>query len=91
MQENTVKCTACKRWINKRYSGVRGNLPLAVVGFRYKRSDGTIQEADLAKDLVMDGETYIWKCKKAFVIWDTLSTDMVERIVLLQLESEINI
>ena len=47
-----------KRWINKRYSGVRGNLSLAVHSFRYKPSDGTIQEDDLSKDLVMDGETY---------------------------------
>ena len=48
MQGITVKWTLCKRWSHKRYSG----------GFRCKRSDGTTQEADLSKDLVMDGETY---------------------------------
>ena len=37
---------------------VRGNLTLVVDGFRCKRCDGIIQEADLAKDLVVDGETY---------------------------------
>ena len=46
------------RWIHKWYSGVRGNLLLVVDGFRYKQCDGTIQEADLAEDLVKDGETY---------------------------------
>ena len=34
VQTNTVKCTVCKRWIHKRYSGVRGNLSLVVDGFR---------------------------------------------------------
>ena len=52
------KCTVCKRLIHKRYRGVRGKLSLVVDGFRCKRSDGTIQEADLATYLVMDGETY---------------------------------
>ena len=27
-------------------------------GFRCKRCDGIVQEADLAEDLMMDGETY---------------------------------
>ena len=31
---NTVMCTVCKRWIHKRYSGVRGNLLLVVDGVR---------------------------------------------------------
>ena len=52
MQANT-KCTVCKRWIHKRYSGVRGNLSVVVFGFRCKRCDCTIEA-----DLVMDGETY---------------------------------
>ena len=42
----------------RRYSGVRSNMSLVVDGFRCKRSDGTIKEADLATDLVMDGEAY---------------------------------
>ena len=31
---------------------------MVVDGFKCKRCDGTIQEADLPTDLVMDGETY---------------------------------
>ena len=31
---------------------------LVVDGFRCKQCDGTIQEDDLAEDLVLDGETY---------------------------------
>ena len=33
VQSNAVKCTVCKKWIHKRYSGVRGNLSLVVGGF----------------------------------------------------------
>ena len=55
VRANTLKSTVCKGWIHKRYSGVHGNLSLVVDGFRCKRSDGTIQEADLTKDIVMDG------------------------------------
>ena len=36
-------------------AGVVGNI---ADGFRCKRSDGTIQEMDLAEDLVMGRETY---------------------------------
>ena len=46
VQAITVKCTLSKRWSHNRYSS----------GFRCTRSDATIQEADLAKDLVMDGK-----------------------------------
>ena len=53
------------------YSGVRGNLSLEVDGLRCKRCAGTIQEADLAKDLVMDGYTY------GSVIWEALLMYMV--------------
>ena len=53
------KCTVYKRWIHKQYSCVRGHLSLVVDGgLRCKRCDGRIQGADLAKYLVMDGETY---------------------------------
>ena len=58
---------------------------MVVDGLGCKRCDGTIQEADLsAKDLVMDGETY------GSVICETLSMDMVERILRQQLESEMD-
>ena len=35
-----LKCTICKRWIHKRYCGVRGNLSLVVDGVRCNRCDG---------------------------------------------------
>ena len=63
MQVNSVQCTVCIKWIHKRCSGIRGNLSLVADGFRCKRCDGTIQEADLAGDLVVDGET----CKEFFL------------------------
>ena len=85
MQANTVKGTVCKRWIHMPYSGVRGSLSVVVDGFRCKRCDGTIQEADLAaKELVMDGEIY------GSVLWETLLMDMVEWILRQQLESEMD-
>ena len=40
----------------------------------------------VAEDLMVDGETY--ECVKSF--WETLLMEMVERILLLQLESEMN-
>ena len=61
---------------------VCGDLSLVVDGFRCKQRDGTIQEADLVEDRVVNGET--------FVIWETFLMEMVERILLLQLESEID-
>ena len=47
MQTNSVKCTICIKWIPKRCSGLFGDLLLLADGFRCKRCDGTIQEADL--------------------------------------------
>ena len=70
---------------------MRGGLLRVADGFRCKRCDGTIQEADLAGALVVDGETD--GCVKSFVIcviWETLSIEMVEWILLLHLESEID-
>ena len=67
-------CTVCRRCIQKRYSGVRGNLSLVVDGFRCNRCDDTIQEADLAKDLVVNAETY--RSVKSFSnLGDTLDGD----------------
>ena len=40
VEVNTVKCTVCKRWIHKRFSGVHGNLSLVVDGFRCNQCDG---------------------------------------------------
>ena len=40
VQENSVKCTVCKKWIHKQCSGVCGDLSLVVDGFRCKRCDG---------------------------------------------------
>ena len=64
MQANSVQCTVCLKWIHKRGSSVRGDLSLVADGIRYKQCDGTILEADLAGDLVVEGETY--GCVKSF-------------------------
>ena len=60
MQANSVQCTVCKNLIHNRCRGVYGDLSLVADGFRFKRSDGTIQETDLAEDLVVDGEGYYY-------------------------------
>ena len=65
-----------------------GDLSRVADGFRCRRCDETIQEVDLAEDLMVDGETH--ECVKSFVIWETLLMEMVERILLLQLESEMD-
>ena len=53
----------CK-WIHKRCSGVRGDLSRVSDGFWCRQCDGTIQEVDLAEDLMVNGETY--ECVKSF-------------------------
>ena len=58
--------TICKDWIHKRCRGVRGDLSLVADVRRCRRCDGTIQIADLAEDLMVDGETY--RCLMSFVI-----------------------
>ena len=74
VQANSVQCTVCKKWIHKRCSGVRGDLLRVADGFRCRRCDGTIQEVDLAEDLMVDGETY--ECVKSFCyLGDTLDGD----------------
>ena len=55
LQTNSVKSTICMKWIPKQCSGLCGDLSLLADGFRCKRCDGTIQEADLARGLVVDG------------------------------------
>ena len=43
-------------------------------GFRCRRCDGTVQEVELAEDLIVDGETY--ECVKSFCyLGDTLDGD----------------
>ena len=37
---------------------MRADLSRVADCFRCKRCDGTIQEADIAEDLMVDGETY---------------------------------
>ena len=58
VQANSVQCTVCKKWIYKPCSSVRGDLSRVANGFRCRRCDGTIKEADLTEDLLVDGETY---------------------------------
>ena len=48
----------------KNDSRVRDDLSRVADGFRCRRYDGTIQEVDLAEDLMVDGETY--QCVKRF-------------------------
>ena len=63
-----------KKYIHKRCSGVRGDLLRVADGFRCRRCDGTIQEVDLAEDLMVDGETYA--CVKSLCyLGDTLDGD----------------
>ena len=74
VQANSVQCTVCKEWIHKWCSGVRGDLSRVADGFRCSRCDGTVQEVDLAEDLMVDGETY--ECVKSFCyLGDTLDGD----------------
>ena len=53
---------------------MRGDLSRVADDFRCRRGDGTIQEADLAEDLMVDGETY--ECaKRLCYMGDTLDVD----------------
>ena len=68
---NSVQCTVCIKWIHYRCNG---DLALVAGGFWCKRCDVTIHEADLAKGLVVYGETY--GCVKSFCyLGDTLDGD----------------
>ena len=58
VQAISVQWTVCKKWMHERSSRVRSDLSLVADGFKCKLCDGTIQEADLAEDLVVDGVTY---------------------------------
>ena len=74
VQANSAQCTVCKKWIHKQCSGVHGDLSRVADGFMCRRCDGTIQEVDLAEDLMVDGETY--ECVKSFCyLGDTLDGD----------------
>ena len=74
VQAKSVQCTICENWIHKRCSGVRGDLSHVADGFRCRRCDGTIQESDLAKDIMVDGDTY--GCvKSSCYLGDTLDGD----------------
>ena len=53
---------------------MRGDLSLVADGFRCRQCDGTIQEVDLAEDLMVDREIY--ECVKSFCyLEDTLDGD----------------
>ena len=59
---------------HKRCSGVHGDLSWLADGFRCRRCARTIQEADLAEDLIVDEETY--GCVKSFCyLGETLDGD----------------
>ena len=71
---NSVQCTVCKDLIHKRCSGVRDELLRVADGFRCRRCEGTLQEADLAEDLMVDRETYGY-VKSFCYLGDTLDRD----------------
>ena len=51
-----------------------GDLSWVADGFKCRRGDGTIQEVDLAEDIMVDGETY--ECVKSFCyLGDTFNGD----------------
>ena len=53
---------------------MRGYLSRLADGFSFRPCDGTIQEVDLAEDLVVDGDTF--ECVKSFCyLGDTLDGD----------------
>ena len=87
--ETSVQCTICIKWIYTRCSGDRGGLSLGADRFRCKGCDGTLKEDDLAGDLVVDMERHM-DVQIAFIICETLFMEMVGRILLLQLESEMD-
>ena len=70
----SAHCSVCIKWIHKRYSGLLGDLSLLADGFRCRRCDGSIQEADLSGGLVVDGETY-GSVKSFSYMGDTLHED----------------
>ena len=65
-RKTLFQCTVCKKWIHKRCSGVRGDLSRVADSFRCRQCDGTIQEVDLAEELMVDGKTY--GCVKSFLL-----------------------
>ena len=61
---------------------MRGDLSRVADGFRCRRCDGTIQEVDLAEDLMVDGETY--ECVKSLCyLGDALDGDGGEILLFL--------
>ena len=74
VQANSVQCTVCKKLIHKQCSSVCGDLSRVADGFSCRQCDGTIQEVDLAEDLMVDGERF--ECVKSFCyLGDTLDGD----------------
>ena len=53
---------------------MRGDLSRVADGFMCRRFEWTIQEADLAEDLMVDGETY-GRVKSSCYLGDTLGGD----------------
>ena len=88
VQTNSVQCTVCKKLIHKRCSGVHGDLSWVADGSRCRQCDGTIQEVDLAEDLMVDGETY--ECVKSFCcLGDTLLSFLTSRAPPLEMKGRV--
>ena len=71
VQANSVQCTVCKNGFTNGAVVLCDDLSQVANGFRCRRCDGTIQEVDLAEDLMVDGETYEY-VKNFFYLGDTL-------------------
>ena len=57
---NSILCTACKKWVHRRCSGVIGSLTVASPTFTCRRYRGQTPRQDTAdmKGITVDGETY---------------------------------
>ena len=92
MQANAVQCTSCKKLIHKRCNVVRGDLPRVADGFRCRQCNGTIQEANLAEDLMVDGELYgcneLGNLRKEPARWRSLLNSAIGKRVRLLTSSE---
>ena len=58
---NSIQCTACKHWVHKRCSGIRGCLRAASATYRCRRCEGQMPRPSVAGDgtrLEVEGEQF---------------------------------
>ena len=60
VQNNSIQCRGCQKWVHRRCSGVKGSLSAASDTFQCKRCRGEVPQSDTAEQegLVVGGETY---------------------------------